>query len=96
LLADFLHDPKAECPEQQALTASANSARDALLTDDERQKLADRISEAEVLIKDFRSALVSEESVNAFSSQLVRESMLDENTRSVINSAGSTAKDCVV
>ena len=96
MLADFLHDPKAEWPEQQALTAGANSARDALLTDDERQKLADRISEAEVLIKDFRSALVSEESVNAFSSQLVRESMLDENTRSVINSAGSTAEDCVV
>ncbi len=76
--------------------ASADSGRDALLTDDERQKLADRISEAEVLVNDFRSALVSEESVNGLSSQLVRDSMLDENTRSVINAADAAADACGV
>lgn len=93
LLADFLHDPAAEWPKQLSLSASADSERDALLTDNERQQLNDRLTEAERLVTEFRTALHKDEAVNGLSSKLIREALSDDNSRSVINAAAQAAEE---
>jgi len=92
LLADFLHKKNAAWPEQLNLSACADPERDALLTDVERQQLQDRMAEAERLVSEFRKAIHSDESVNGLSSKLIRDALLEENSRSVINSAAEAAE----
>jgi len=92
LLADFLRKKNAAWPEQLNLSACADPERDALLTDAERQHLEDRMDETEGLVSEFRKAIHVDESVNGLSSKLIRDALLDENSRSVINAAAEAAE----
>ena len=87
LLADYLHDPDAEWPKQFSLAASADTTRDALLTDSERKELDDRMVEVQQLAMEFRKVLHSTESTNGVPTSGIRKALLDENSRSVINLA---------
>ena len=87
LIADFLNDPKAEWPTPLGLGASADSARDALLTDGERKELDDRFVEVKQLAMQYWNALRSSDSVNGVPTTCIQKVLLDENSRSVINAA---------
>ncbi len=91
VIADFLNDLEATWPEPLSLSACADPERDALLTDSERTTLENRIQEAERLLTEFRAKLYSEDSINGISTQLIRNALLDENSRSVISKVAEAA-----
>ena len=91
MLADYLSDLNAKWPELLSLSASADPERDALLTDNEREPLNNRIEEAKRLLTEFRETVHSQELVNGVSAQLIRAALLDQNSRSVINASAAAA-----
>ncbi len=91
LLADFLRDQDATWPDQLSLAASADAARDALLTEMETERLSARLARAKELLTEYRAAIYSEDSVHGVASELVQQALESDTSRIVIGLAATAA-----
>lgn len=91
LIAEFLRIPKTPWPDDLSLAASADPARDALLSLREKQVLESRMKEVKQLVHEYRSTLRSCDSVHGLPSKILLEALQDTSSRKVINTVAQSA-----
>ena len=91
LIAEFLSKPQSRWPDELSLAASADPARDALLSLREKQDLESRMEEVKELVFEYRSTLYSCDSVHGLPSKVLQEALLANNSRKVINAVAQWA-----
>ena len=92
LIADFLVAENAPWPNAMSLEASADTERDAGLTQKQRETLGDRFSDIKKGLTEFRRSIWHDEQTNGVSSKVIQQSLLDDNARSVINTTATVAQ----
>jgi len=91
LIADFLADENAPWPNDLSLQASTDAERDAELVDEQREALGVRFDKVKKRLTEFRISIWQNDQANGVASKVIRELLLDDNSRSVINTAAVVA-----